>query len=93
MPAPMSMKVKSRIGATGFDRRHGNILQHIVRNGFAQAIEIIGKLTAGRREKQAVGPAIPGVVPALDQAVLDQPIEQTYQRDRLQLEHLGQIDL
>ena len=33
------------------------------------------------------------IVPPLEQAVLDQAIEQPHQRDRLQFEHVGQIDL
>src|SRR5712692_10672622 len=73
----------------GFDGRRGDILQNIGRDGVAQAVEIIDKLAAARREKQAVGPAISGIGPPLEKTVLDQ----THQRDRLQLKHLGQIDL
>ena len=32
-------------------------------------------------------------MPALEKPVLDQAIEQAHQRDRLQFEHIGQIDL
>ena len=44
-------------------------------------------------QEQPVGAAIPGIVPALQQTVLDQTVEQPHQRDRLQFEHVGQIDL
>ena len=32
-------------------------------------------------------------MPPLEQAVLDETIEQPHERDRLQLEHVGEIDL
>src|ERR1700716_2285050 len=45
----------------GFDRRRGDILQNIGCDRIAQTVEIIDELVAARREKQAVGAAIPGV--------------------------------
>ena len=59
----------------------------------AQTVEIVGKLAPAGGEEQAVGPPIPGVAAALDKTMFDQPVEQAHQRDRLQFEHVGQIDL
>ena len=47
----------------------------------------------GRREVQAVRAAIVRVGPALDQAVVGQPVEQPRKRDRLQVEHVGKFRL
>ncbi len=44
-------------------------------------------------EKQAIGPPIPWVMPPFNEAMFNQPVEQAYQRNRLQFEHIGQIDL
>src|SRR6267143_5086138 len=77
----------------GFDGRRGDILQNLGCDRIAQTVEIIDKLAAARREKQAVGTAIPEIGSAFQQAVLDQTVEQTHQRDRLQFKHVGQIDL
>ena len=77
----------------GLDRRVGNVLQNIRCDGVAQAIEIIDKLASARGEKQPVGAPVPGVVAPFEQAMLDQTVEQPHQRDRLQFEHVGQIDL
>ena len=68
---------------TGLDLFGRQILQHIGRNGVAQTVEVIDQLAASRREKQPVGPSIPGIVPPLEKTVLDQAIEQADQRDRL----------
>ena len=46
-----------------------------------------------RGEEQPVGAPVLRIVPPLEQAVFDQTIEQPHQRDRLQLEHVGEIDL
>src|SRR5471030_73682 len=78
---------------TGLDRGRGNLLQHIRRDGVAKTVEIVDKLAAGAREKQAVGPAISGIGPPLQEPMLDQAVEQANQRDRLQLEHVGEVDL
>ena len=78
---------------TGPDRGVRNFLQHVGRDGVAQTVEIVDQLAAAWGEKQPVGAAVPGVVPPLQQAMLDQAIEQAHQRDRLQLQHIGKIDL
>jgi len=68
-------------------------LPFAVRAANAQAVEIVDQLAPARGEKQPVGAPILGVVPALEKAVFDQSIEQAHQRDRLEFEHFGQIDL
>src|SRR5882724_11398558 len=77
----------------GFNGPGRDILQHIRGNGAAQTVEIINQLTASRREKQPVGTTVLRVIPPFKKAVLDQTIEQAHQRDRLQFQHVGQIDL
>src|SRR5207248_6046979 len=77
----------------GLDRRVGNVLQNIRCDCVAQAIEVVDKLASARGEKQPVGAPVPGVVAPLEQAVLDQTVEQPHQRDRLQFKHVSQIDL
>ncbi len=86
------LDVSQRLEA-GFDGGSRNVLQHVNRNGVAQTIKIIGQLSPICGEKQAVSPPIPGVAAALNKTVLDQPVKQTNQRDRLQLEHIGQVHL
>ena len=71
----------------------GNVVQHVGCDRIAQAVEIVDKLPAARGQKQPVGAAILRIVPPLEQAMLDQPVEQPHQRDRLQFEHVGEIDL
>ncbi len=58
-----------------------------------QTVEIVHQLPPARGEEEPVGAAILGVVPPLEQAVLDETIEQPHKRDRLQFEHVGEIDL
>ena len=77
----------------GFDRVGRDISQHLGCDVVAQTVEIIDELTAACGEKEPIGASIPRVVPSLEKAVLDQTIEQAHQRDRLQLKHIGQIDL
>ena len=78
---------------TGFDRGGRDVLQHVGCNGIAQTVEIVDQLAAARREEQPVGAAVLGIVPALKQTVLDQTVKKTDQRDRLQFENVGEIDL
>jgi len=59
----------------------------------SQGIEIVDQLPSARRQEQAIGATVARIWPTLEQAVLDQTIEQAHQRDRLQLELVGQIDL
>src|SRR5262249_376196 len=51
------------------------------------------ELFAAGREKQPIGPTVLRIVPALEQAMLDEPVEQPHQRDRLQLQYVGEVDL
>ena len=78
---------------TGPDGGIRNFLQHIDRNRVAQAVEIVDQLTAGAGQEQPVGPAVFWVRPSLQEAVLDQAVEQADQRDRLQLKDVRQVDL
>ena len=59
----------------------------------AQAVEIVDELLALRGQEQAVGATVLRIVPPFEQTMLDQAVEQPHQRDRLQLEHVGEIDL
>src|SRR5579859_870105 len=77
----------------GLHRFPGEILHHVGRDRIAKAVEIVDELLAARGQEQAVGAAVLWIVAPLEQALLDQTIEQPHQRDRLQLEHLGKIDL
>lgn len=86
------LDVAERLEA-GFDRVGRDIAQHVGCDGVAQTVEIIDKLTAACGEKESIGASIPRVVPPFEKAVLDQTIEQAHQRDRLQFQHIGQIDL
>src|SRR5450432_4186177 len=86
------LDVSERLQA-GFNGLLGNVLQHIGGDGIAQTIEIVDELTAARGEVQFVGAAILRIVPSLQQTVLDQPIEQPHQRDRLQLQNVSEVDL
>src|SRR5689334_7587158 len=69
------------------------ITHHVGGDRIAQAVEIVDELPAFRGEKQAVGAAVLRIVTPLEQAMFDEAIEQPHQRDRLQLEHIGEIDL
>src|SRR6266481_8417592 len=86
------LDVAERLEA-GFDRIGRYIPQHIGCDGVAQTVEIVHELTTACGEKQSIGASIPWIVPSLEKAVLNQTIEQAHQRDRLQFEHIGQIDL
>ena len=46
-----------------------------------------------RRQKQALGAAVAGIGPALDQAAVAELVEQAGERDRLQVEHVGEFGL
>ena len=68
-------------------------MQHIGGDRVAQAVEVVDQLPASGGQEQPVGAAILGIMSPLEQAMLHQSIEQAHQRDRLQFEDLGQIDL
>ncbi len=63
------------------------------RNGGTQAVEIVDKPAAGAGQKQTIGAAVIRILPALQKTLFDQAVEQADQRDRLHLQHFGQIDL
>src|SRR3982074_2204680 len=86
------LDVSKRLQA-GFNGVGRHVPQHVRCNGVAQTVEIVDKLPAARGKEQPVGASIPGVVPPLEKSVLDQTIEQAYQGDRLQFQHVGQVDL
>ena len=93
-PKPLMRSLMSTsVFKTGPDRRVRNLLQHIDRNRVAQTVEIVDQLTAGAGQEQPVGPAVFWIRAPLQQPVLDQAVEQADQRDRLQFQHVGQIDL
>ena len=46
-----------------------------------------------RREKQAFRPAVAGIGPALDQAAVAKLVEEACERNRLQVEHVGEFGL
>src|SRR5262245_51075279 len=78
---------------TGLKRIRPHVLQDIGRNRISQAVEIIDELPAARRQEQAIGTPVLRIVPPFQQTVLDEAIEQPHQRDRLQFENVGEIDL
>src|SRR5438874_5377659 len=86
------LDVAERLEA-GFDRVGRDISQDLGCDVVTQTVEVIDKLATAFRQKQSIGASIPWIVPSLEKAVLDQSIEQAYQRDRLQFKHIGQIDL
>src|SRR6266566_2897294 len=86
------LDVAERLEA-GFDRVGRDISQHVGCDVVTQTVEVIDKLATAFRQKESIGASIPWIVPSLEKAVLDQSIEQAYQRDRLQFKHIGQIDL
>src|ERR1700761_1673766 len=71
----------------------GQAVQHVGCDRIAQAVEFVDQLPPFRCQEQAVGAAVFRIVPPLQQAALDQAIEQPHQRDRLQLQHVGEVDL
>src|ERR1700676_481528 len=71
------LDVSERLEA-GFNRLGRDVLQHVGCDGIAQAIEIVDQLSAARGKKQPVGAAVPRIVAALEQTVLDQTIEQAH---------------
>src|SRR5246127_4236727 len=68
---------------TDLDRFVGNIRQHIGSDGIAQAVETVDELSAARGQKQPVGAAVLGIVAPLEQPMLDEPVQEPHQRDRL----------
>gem|GEM_PF-6662302 len=75
------------------DRVFGNVLHNIRGNVVAKAVEIVDELAPPRREEQPVGAAVLGIMSSLEQTMFDKTIEQSHQGDRLQLEHICEIDL
>src|SRR6185437_10690847 len=86
------LDVAERVEA-GLDRIRRDALQYVGRNGVAQAIEIVDELAPGFGQEQSVGASIPGIIAALDQPMLNQPVKQPHQRDRLQFKNIGEVDL
>src|SRR5689334_18038228 len=86
------LDVDQRVQAR-LDRFVRNVAEHIRCNRVTQTVEVVDKLTAAPGQEQAVGATVPGVGPTLQQSVFDQAIEQTHKRNRLQLQHIGKIDL
>ncbi|GCC42935.1 hypothetical protein chiPu_0027211, partial [Chiloscyllium punctatum] len=69
------------------------VAQYVACDRVAQTVEIVDQAAPGPGQEQAIGAAIPGVGAAFEQAVLDQAVKQPHQRDRLQFEDVGEIDL
>src|SRR6516165_11511270 len=80
-------------GKGGLDRIVRHVTQNIDCNCVGEPVEIIHEPTALSGQEQPVGAPVLGIVPTLQQTVLNQTVEQPYQRDRLQLEHVCEIDL
>src|SRR5262249_57106785 len=59
----------------------------------AQAVESLEEAPAACGEEQAIGASVLQIMPTLKQAMLDQAVEEAHQRDRLQLQHVSEIDL
>src|SRR6201992_2589611 len=73
----------------GLDRSDRHALQHVGCISVAQAVEIVDELAASIGQEQTVCATILGVMTTLDQTVLEQPVKQPHQRDRLQLKPIG----
>ena len=86
------LDVPERLKA-GLDFGCRNPLQDIGGDGVSQAVQIIDELTARLGQKQAVGPAVARIGPALQKSVIDQPIQQPDQRNWLQFKDFREIDL
>ncbi|CCE06680.1 hypothetical protein BRAS3843_1780051 [Bradyrhizobium sp. STM 3843] len=80
-------------GQAGRDRLIGNPIQHVGSDRVPEIVEIIDEPASRVRQVQPVGAAVLGIVPALEQALLNQPVQQPHQRDRLQFQHFREIDL
>jgi hypothetical protein len=76
-------------------RLRGNFFagQHLFGQLFDLALDAVEQRPCGRREVKPFGAAVVRVGPALDQAVVAQPVDQPGQGDRLDVEVLGEVGL
>src|ERR1051325_11724154 len=79
---------EQRVELRGLEPRQRRRHQVVAERG-----ELLEQRSRGRREEQPLGAAVVRVGPPLDQAIVGEAVEQPRQRDRLQVEHLGELGL
>src|SRR5581483_8034192 len=75
LDALLDLAQRIEAGLNGLIRQ---VMQDVDRNRIAQAVEIVDELPAALREEQAVGAAVFRIMPALEQSMFDQTIEQPH---------------
>jgi hypothetical protein len=91
VPQPVPDRCECREGRR--ERRFVDTVEYLAGDLCAQRIEIVNELSTRRGQVQEPCASVLGIKAALDEFLAFQPVKQARQRDRLQLEHLGERGL
>ena len=75
------------------DRRLVEPGQNFAQHAVAELLQPLDHRPGGGQQMQPLGAPVRRIVAPLDQAVVAQPVDQTRQRDRRDVEHLGEFRL